>query len=445
MTQCMGKTVSGLARIGAAAKRDPQLQFNNLYHHLTPERLNEAYYRLNRRSASGIDGVTWEAYGEDLENKLQDLHNRLHKGSYRPQASKRIWIEKADGTQRPIGISALEDKIVQQALVWIIQSIYEIDFLGFSYGFRPSRSQHDALDAVYVAVTEKKVSWVLDADIKGFFDTISHDWLMKFLSHRIVDGKLLRLVKQTLTAGVDEAGQWTRTEVGTPQGAVISPLLANIYLHYVLDLWVQQWRTRRARGNIYIVRYADDFVVGFQYQSDGKQLHHQLQKRLEHFGLTLHETKTRLIEFGRFAQSNRRAEGKDKPETFKFLGFIHICAQRRSDGQFTVRRKTIAKKQRATLKRVRDVLLTRINMNVHRHGQWLSKVVRGFYHYFGVPGNLESLNGFRTQVCRAWLRVLRRRSHKATKFNWLKFQQMVKRYIPSAKNFHPYPNQRLHV
>lgn len=444
-TQCAGETDCGLNRIRAAADKDPTLQFNNLYHHLTLARLHSAYFNLKRRSATGIDDVTWEAYGKNLAEKLYDLHTRLHKGSYRPQASKRIWIEKSDGSKRPIGITALEDKIVQQALGWIIQSIYEADFLGFSYGFRPGRSQHNALDAVYVALTQRRISWVLDADIKGFFDNISHEWLMKFLKQRIADRKTLRLVELFLTAGAEEDGEWSKTVVGTPQGSVISPLIANIYLHYVLDLWVQQWRKKRARGEVYIVRYADDFIVGFQYQDDGELFHHQLQKRLEHFELKLHETKTRLIEFGRFAQSNRKKAGKEKPETFSFLGFVHICGVRRSDGYFAVHRITIAKKQRITIKRIKEEMYKRINMNIHLHGQWLRSVVRGFYNYYGVPGNRKSLDEFRSQICRLWLKVLRRRSHKAAKYNWFKFQRMVRRYIPSAKNCHPYPDQRLHV
>ena len=445
VTQGAGKTDCGLARIRAAAEKDSQLQFNNLYHHLTCPRLLDAYYGLKRQAAKGVDGVTWKAYGEHLGHKVKDLHTRLHKGSYHPQPSKRIWIEKPDGNKRPIGIAALEDKIVQQALGRIIQSIYEADFLGFSYGFRPGRSQHNALDAVYVAITQKKISWVLDADIKGFFDHINHKWLMEFLKHRITDCKTLRLVEQFLTAGVEEDGKWSKTVVGTPQGAVISPLIANIYLHYIIDLWVQQWRKERARGEVYIVRYADDFVVGFQYKDDGEHFHHQLQKRLKYFGLKLHETKTRLIEFGRFAQSNRQQRRERHPETFSFLGFVHICGERRSDGKFTVLRITIAKKQRATMRRIKEELYKRINMNVHLHGQWLARVVHGFYTYYGVPGNLKSLSEFRTQICRMWLRVLRRRSHKAAKYNWHNFQSLVKRYIPNARKFHPYPNQRLCV
>lgn len=445
VTQRTGETECGLTRIRVAAEKDSQLRFNNLYHHLTLARLGSAYRNLKRQAATGVDDVTWEDYGVNLAGKLQDLHSRLHKGGYRPQPSKRVWIEKADGKQRPIGMTALEDKIVQQALGWVIQSIYEADFLGFSYGFRPGRSQHDALDAVYVAITQKKISWVLDADIKGFFDNISHEWLMIFLKHRIADRKILHLVEKFLTAGVEEDGEWSKTVVGTPQGSVISPILANIYLHYVLDLWVQQWRKKRARGEVYVVRYADDFIVGFQHRGDGTTFHYQLQKRLECFGLILHETKTRLIEFGRFAQLDRKKEGKAKPESFSFLGFVHICGKRRSDGKFTVHRITIANKQRTTTRRVKETLRKRINLNVHIQGQWLARVVRGFYNYYGVPGNLKSLDQFRTQICRMWLRVLRRRSHKAIKYNWHKFQRLVKRYIPSARNFHPYPNQRLCV
>ena len=445
MTQSMGQTERGLSRIRKAAKQNAHLQFNNLYSHLTLTLLRDAYFNLKKKAATGVDEVSWEDYGEDLERKLEELHRKLHTEQYKPQPSKRIWIPKPDGKQRPVGMAAVEDKVVQQALLWIMENVYEEDFLGFSYGFRPKRSQHNALDAVYVALTQKKVSWVLDADIKGFFDALSHEWLLKFIQHRITDRRVLRLTEKFLKAGVSEEGQWSKTVEGTPQGSVISPLYANIYLHYVLDLWVHQWRKKYARGELYVIRYADDSVYCFQYQSDAKAFHVMLQRRLEKFGLSLHETKTRLIEFGRFAESNRTARNERKPETFSFLGFTHICARRRVDGKYTVLRKTINKKQIASLNKLKTEIMRCRSLNVHIQGAWLRSVVWGYFNYYGVPGNRNSLECFRTEVCRAWFRSLRRRSHKATKLNWFKFRWLVKRYIPSVRNTHPYPNQRFYV
>ena len=444
-TQSVGQTDSGLSRIRKAAKENADLRFNNLYSHLSLSLLWEAYFNLKKQAASGVDGVSWEDYGKDLRPKLKILHCKLHTNQYKPQAPKRVWIPKPDGTQRPIGIAAVEDKIVQQALLWIMESVYEEDFQGFSYGFRPGRSQHNALDAVYIALTQKKVSWVLDADIKGFFNHISHEWMLTFIKHRITDRRVLGLTELFLKAGVSEDGQWSRTVGGTPQGAVISPLYANIYLHYVLDLWVRQWRKKHARGEVYVVRYADDSIYGFQHQSDAKAFHYLLQKRLEKFGLSLHENKTRLIEFGRFAEANRLARKVGKPETFSFLGFTHICAKKRSDGRFIVRRKTISKKQTTKLNKLKVEIARCRQLNVHLQGAWLRSVVWGYYNYYGVPGNRKSLEGFRSEVCRAWFKSLRRRSQKATKLNWYKFQWLIRRYIPSVKNTHPYPSQRFYV
>ena len=343
MTQSMDIVPSRLERLGRAAKLDKQLKFNNLLHHITPALLFEAYYKLNRKAAKGIDDLDWHEYGLSLEEKLTTLHKRIHTGQYKPLPVKRLWLPKGNGEQRPIGITALEDKLVQQAVVMVLEPIYETDFLGFSYGFRPQESQHQALDAVYIAITQKKVSWILDADLKGFFDAIDHDWLMRFLAHRVLDKRVLKLIKSWLIAGVMDGDTQHKSVQGAPQGAVISPLLANIYLHYVLDLWVHQWRKRYARGDVYIVRYADDFVVGFQYQDDGRKLKRALAMRLGEFKLSFNNDKTHLIEFGRFAIANRQERREKKPETFDFLGFTHICALSREKRIFKLHRKSIKK------------------------------------------------------------------------------------------------------
>jgi RNA-directed DNA polymerase len=444
-TQGPKDALSGLDRVREAARRDAGQRFTNLLHHIGVELLRRAYGELNREAAAGIDEVTWRSYGEDLEERLIDLKDRIHGGRYRARPSKRKWIAKPDGRRRPIGIAAVEDKVVQRALVLVLQQIYEEDFLGFSYGFRPGRSQHQALDALYVAINRRKVNWVLDADIRGFFDTLDHRWLMKFVEHRVADPRLLRLIAKFLRAGVSEDGQWSRTEVGTPQGAVISPLLANIYLHYVLDLWVHRWRQRHARGEVYIVRYSDDFVLGFQYRSDAHRFLCELHRRMGKFGLELHEEKTRLIEFGRFAARSREKRGEGKPETFDFLGFTHYCAKRRSDGSFTVRRKTTAKRMRAKLKQVGQRLRRKSSLPISLQGQWLGSVVRGHVNYYGVPGNIHALNGFRKQVIRYWIRALRRRSQKGRNLTWLRFKRWVTKWIPPVRIVHPYPDQRLCV
>ena len=378
---------SGLDRVREAAKRDKGLRFTNLLHHASVEQLHLAYRKLKRKAAAGVDGVTWAEYGEGLGERLVKLHDQIQSGGYRARPSKRIWIPKPDGEQRPIGIAALEDKIVQQALVEILQPIYEEDFLGSSFGSRPGRRPHNALDAIYVAITQRKVSWVLDADIRGFYDSLDHEWLMKFMEHRVADQRVLRLIRKFLRAGVSEDGMWSKTVVGTPQGAVISPLLANIYLHYVLDLWVAWWQKYHARGEAYIVRYADDFVMGFQYRSDAESLHVHLQRRLAKFGLELHDGKTRLIEFGRFASRDRKNNGKGKAHTFDFLGFTHICSKRRKDGKFKLLRKTNRKRLQAKVIKVRQDLLHDRHKPVPELGRWLRSVVQGHFHYFGVPEN----------------------------------------------------------
>jgi len=415
------------------------LQFTNLLHHLTVDLLHHAYQSLQRQAASGVDGVSWREYGqEEIREKLVDLHERIHSGRYRAKPSRRIWIPKSDGRQRPIGIAALEDKIVQQALVWVLQAIYEEDFLGFSYGSRPGRSAHNALDAVYVAITQRKVSWILDADIRSFFDSVDHAWLMKFVEHRVKDRRVLRLIGKFLRAGVSEDGEWSKTVVGTPQGAVISPLLANIYLHYTLDLWATCWREKQARGEVYIVRYCDDFVVGFQYRSDAEQFRQALAARMGRFGLELHDDKTRLIEFGRFAIENRKERDEGKPETFDFLGFTHICAKRKADGCFTIRRKTIAKRLRSKLSSVRQALKRGMHRPLPEQAKWLRAVVQGHFNYFGVPGNHQAMDAFRSEAIKGWLRALRRRSHKGSNLTWQRLQKWIRRWIPTARVTHPY-------
>jgi RNA-directed DNA polymerase len=443
-TQCREKMSSGLRRVRKVAKEDRDVRFTALLHHLTPEMLRESYLSLKRKAAPGVDGVTWTQYQEDLDKRLAALHARVHSGTYRAQPSRRVHIPKPDGRKRPLGIAALEDKIVQHAVGQILSAIYEEDFLGFSYGFRPGHGQHDALDALFVGLTRKKVNWVLDADIQGFFDAIAHKWMLRFIEHRIADPRILRLVRKWLRAGVSEDGQWSKTEVGTPQGAVISPLLANIYLHYVLDLWVHHWRKNRANGDVIIVRYADDFIIGFQYRREAKRFLADLKQRLDKFGLTLHPDKTRLIEFGRFAAKRRQERGEGKPETFDFLGFTHICTETRTGGWFHIWRKTTKKRLRATLARIKDVLRTCMHEPIGTVGAWLQKVVWGYYQYHATPGNLKAMNTFRKEITWYWLKVLRRRGQKR-RINWERFGPIVKRWIPAPKVLHPHPNVRFYV
>jgi group II intron reverse transcriptase/maturase len=434
----------GLRGVREAAKQDKKLRFTALLHHITPEMLQDCYFELKRNAVPGVDGVTWHAYGQDLEEKIDDLHSRVHRGTYRAQPSKRAWIAKADGRQRPLGIAALEDKIVQYAVKTVLEQIYEEDFLGFSYGFRPGRGCHNALDALYVGIEHRKVNWVLDADIRGFFDNIDHEWMLKFLKHRIADKRVLRLISKWLTAGVSEDGQWSRTTVGTPQGSVISPLLANVFLHYVFDLWANQWRNRHARGSVIIVRYADDFVMGFQSQVDAERFLRELRERMEKYGLQLHPDKTRLIEFGRYAAERREKRGEGKPETFDFLGFTHCCGTTRS-GTFTIKRKSIAKRMRATLQKIKLQLQQRMHDAVIEVGGWLRSVVRGWFNYHAIPGNINCLDEFHTQVQRLWRHVLRRRSQKGTVWTWERIQRLTRRWLPNPQILHPYPDQRLIV
>jgi len=439
-----GKRGIGLWGVREAAKRDKKMRFTALLHHVTPELLRASYFELKRSASPGVDGMTWQAYGQDLEERIADLHGRVHRGAYRAQPSKRAWIPKADGRQRPLGIAALEDKIVQQAVKTVLEPIYEEDFLGFSYGFRPGRSCHNALDALWVGITHRKVNWVLDADIRGFFDNIDHAWLLKFLEHRIADRRILRLIRKWLVAGVSEDGQWLKTTVGTPQGSVISPILANVFLHYVFDLWANQWRKRHARGSMIMVRYADDFVVGFQDRGDAERFLRDLRKRFEQFGLQLHPDKTRLIEFGRYAAERREQRGQGRPETFNFLGFTHCCGTTRK-GTFTIKRKSIAKRLRAKLQEIKLHLRYRRHDTIGEVGRWLRSVVQGWFNYHAVPGNSACLDQFRTQVQRLWQQVLRTRSQKGDCWTWDRMRRLTQRWLPKAQILHPYPEKRLIV
>lgn len=445
-TQDSGLMMSGLERIRQAARRDKGLRFTSLMHHITLGMLEDAYRSLKRTAAAGIDGMTWAEYGEDQARRLTDLHGRVHEGRYRALPAKRAWIPKADGRMRPLGIAALEDKIVQLAVVWVLQAIYEEDFVGFSYGFRPGRGQHQALDAVWVGITGRNVNWIVDADIRSFFDTLDHGWLMKFVEHRVADPRILRLLRKWLRAGVSEDGEWSRTTVGTPQGAVISPLLANIYLHYVLDLWMKWWRNRVGIGETIIVRYADDFAVGFQAKDSAERFLHDLRERLAKFGLALHPEKTRLIEFGRYAIANRAKRGERRPETFDFLGFTHYCARRLKDGCFTVIRSTMVKRLGASVHRIGQTLMANRALPLADQGKWLGAVVRGWLNYHAVPGNSPAIHRFRNRIVEAWRRALRRRSQTGRRgTTWAVMRRIAARYIPKATILHPYPNQRLRV
>lgn len=433
----------GLHGVREAAQQDGRLRFTALLHHIDEQLLTDSFYLLKRTAAVGLDGVTWQEYEGRLEENIRDLQARIHRGAYRAQPSLRVWIPKPDGRQRPLGIASLEDKLVQQAVVLVLQAIYEQDFLGFSYGFRPGRSQHDALDALSVALTSRKVNWVLDADIAGFFDAIDHEWLIKFVEHRIGDRRILRLIRKWLRAGVSEDGEWSQTQVGTPQGAVISPLLANVYLHYVLDLWVQWWRKHHCRGDVIVIRYADDFVIGFQHRTEADACLAALRQRFGKFGLQLHETKTRLIEFGRFAADRRAARGESRPETFDFLGFTHVCGKTRSHGWFTVWRFSIAKRMRATLAAIKQQLRKRMHRPLGETARWLASVVRGWLQYHAVPGNSRRLCQFVDEVSKLWLAALRRRSQKGKqRWTWTRMYRLVRKHLPRPRILHPYPQTR---
>jgi len=439
-TQGDQRVSQGLEGVRRAARERREERFTALLHHLTINLLRESFYSMKRSAAAGVDQVTWKAYAQGVEDRLRDLYDRVHRGAYRAQPSRRVYILKSDGRQRPLGVAVLEDKIVQHAVTRILNQIYETDFKGFSYGFRPGRSQHQALDALTVGIERKKVNWILDLDVRGFFDNLNHEQLVQYVEKRIADPRILRLIRKWLKAGVIEDGEWKATEVGTPQGSSISPLLANVYLHYALDLWVEAWR-REARGDVIMVRYADDAVLGFENREEAERLRRELQEHLRTVGLELHPEKTRMIEFGRFAESNRKRSGEGKPETFDFLGLTHVCGKTRTAGRFTVKRKTIGKRMRAKLQEIRQKLRQRMHDAVPETGKWLRSVVQGYFNYHAIPGNGNRLQAFRDAVTRYWRQTLRRRSQRH-RLDWERMNRLVRRWIPSVRISHPYPNVR---
>ena len=435
---------SALERVRLAAARERRMRFTALLHHIYElETLRAAYRSLKREAAAGVDGETWRHYGERLEENLRDLADRVKHGAYRAKPVRRVYIPKADGRQRPLGVTALEDKVVQRASVEVLNTIYESDFLGFSYGFRPGRSQHHALDALYAGLLTKKVNWVLELDIRGFYDSIDHGWLVKFVEHRIADRRVVRLIQKWLNAGVLEDGKRMRMEQGTPQGSSISPLLANVYLHYAFDLWVRAWRRKYASGDMIVVRFADDIVLGFQYKSDAERFWKELEERFRKFRLELHPDKTRLLEFGPYAVDQRKRRGQAKPETFNFLGFTHICGKKRSNGRFTVLRQTIRARLQAKLSEVKAQLKRRLHDSVPEVGKWLRSVVEGHNRYYGVPMNSPALRLFRFHVVRLWHRALSRRSQNG-RVRWDRMWRIVNRWLPPPR-IHHHPLRRLGV
>lgn len=426
------------------AKEDKKVKFTALMHHIyNVDTLAYAYSRIKRDATAGVDGETWRSYGEELLRNLSDLSERLKRGAYRAKPVRRAYIPKPDGQQRPLGVTALEDKIVQRATVEVLNAVYEADFIGFSYGFRPGRSQHKALDALYAGISTKKVNWVLDADIHDYFSSISHEWLVKFVEHRIADKRVVRLIKKWLNAGVLEDGKITYNEEGAPQGGSASPLMSNVYLHYVFDQWVQQWRKKQARGEVIAVRYGDDTIVGFQHKSDAQRFLQELKERFQKFGLELHPDKTRLIEFGRYAAERREKRGEGKPETFTFLGFTHICGQTK-EGKFTVKRHTIKKRMHAKVKAIKAELIKRMHAPIQEVGNWLKSVVTGHYQYYGVIGNYQAIKDFRYLVYWHWQRQLTRRSQKGY-VTWERMNRIIDRWLPRPRIYHRNPLMRVGV
>ena len=442
-TQTRERVTQALNRVRQAARQRKKERFTALLHHVNVDTLWTAFYALKRKAAAGVDGVTWQDYEADLGRNLEVLHGRVHRGAYRPQPSRRTYIPKADGRQRPLAIAALEDKIVQGACVIVLNAIYEEDFLGFSYGFRPGRGPQDALDALAVAITSRKVNHILDADVRDFFGSVNHDWLIRFLEHRIGDKRIIRLIRKWLKAGILEDGVVTVADSGTGQGSVISPLLGNIYLHYVFDLWAERWRRQEARGDMIVVRYADDLVAGFEHEGDARRFLDAMRERFEAFSLSLHPDKTRLIEFGRHAAVRRVRRGLGKPETFKFLGFVFICGRSRK-GKFQLKRKSRRDRMRVKLREIKEELRERMHQPIPEQGRWLAQVIRGFFAYHAVPTNGPALRALYYYVKRIWLRTLRRRSQK-DRFSWQRMHGLAADWLPQPRILHPYPDKRFAV
>ena len=432
-----------LGRVRQAARQRRKEKFTSLLHHVGPAMLRTAFHAIRREAAPGVDGVTWTDYEQDLDRSIEDLHARVHRGAYRALPSRRSYIPKEDGSKRPLAVAALEDKIVQRAVSVLLSAIYEEEFLGFSYGFRPGRSQHDALDALIVGITSRKVNFILDADIRSFFTEVSQEWVVHFLEHRIGDKRIIRLVQKWLRAGVLEDGVITVEETGTGQGSVISPLLANVYLHYTFDLWAERWRRREATGDLIMVRFADDIIVGFEHERDARRFWDAMRDRLWEFSLSLNPEKTRLIEFGRHAAANREKRGLGKPETFKFLGFVFICGKSRRGG-FLVTRKSRRDRMAARLKKIKEELRRRRHQPVPETGKWLAQVVSGYFGYHAVPTNSAALSAFRYHVTVLWHGQLCRRSQRG-RVAWDRMTKLMDDFIPKARVLHPWPSVRFAV
>jgi RNA-directed DNA polymerase len=443
-TQSRAAVSQAQARLREAVTRNKEQRLTALLHHVNVDVLRAGFLGLKRTAAPGVDELTWERYAENLEANLVDLHTRVHSGAYRALPSRRRYIPKADGRQRPLGIAALEDKIVQAAVVTLLTPIYEAEFLGFSYGFRPGRSQHDALDALAYGIGKRRINWVLDADIRSFFDTLSRPWLVRFVEHRIGDRRIIRLIRKWLDAGVLEEGRQIETGEGVPQGAVISPILANVYLHYVYDLWVRQWRRRHPTGDMIVVRFADDTIVGFEHRQDAERFLHDLAQRLARFGLGLHPDKTRLIEFGKGAIAARRARGLGKPATFDFLGFTHYCTTRRSGGGFVLGRTPIRERMRAKLREIKEHLRATRHAGIEAQGRWLAQVLRGWLAYYAVPMSAPAITAFRHHMVERWFRAIRRRGQKH-RLTWWRMKAIAVRYLPYPRILHPWPDARFLV
>jgi RNA-directed DNA polymerase len=432
-----------LERVRQAARQRKKERFTSLLHHVDLAMLRTAFYAMKRDAAPGVDGITWQTYEQDLDLRIETLRAQVQAGTYRALPSRRSYIPKEDGSKRPLAVAALEDKIVQRAVAAVLSAIYEEDFLGFSYGFRPKRSQHDALDALIVGISSRKVNFILDADIRSFFTEVSQQWVVRFLEHRLGDKRIIRLVQKWLRAGILEDGVVTIEEKGTGQGSVISPLLSNIYLHYVFDLWAERWRRREATGDMIMVRYADDTVVGFQHESDARRFRDAMRDRLREFSLSLHPAKTQLIEFGRFAAQNCKRHGRSKPETFTFLGFVLICDKSRR-GDFRIRRKSRRDRMRAKLRAIKEGLRHRMHRPIPETGKWLAQIVAGYFAYHAVPTNSPALSAFRYHVLVLWHRQLCRRSQRARAL-WARMTKLADEFLPPPRVLHPWPSVRFAV